>query len=399
MEHSVYQFFQDYLKDLHIQHREMARTSFSLALIDLGLRDSILKLPAEPGSPSFSSIETECLYEVEDYYMCHYTFFLMPEGSSFLFLGPYLTKQMEESDIYELMAQLDIPKEQFSQLNDYYNALPLIVDKGNFSAFLLRIYCSMFKTEKADFIHLNLRTIESRAEFLEKHEFVVPKDPILSMHLLEERYQFEDALLDAVAQGNAAKAMAYAEQIGTIRLAPRSDNPLRNTKNMYIVLNTLLRRSAYLAGVHPIYIDEVSANYARMIEQCTNPEELKEFAPLMIQKYCRLVEKQSMSSYSKPIQQILVTVDTSLTGDLSLKRFANDLFLNSSYLSALFKKEVGVTLTDYVNQSRIAYAKKLLRSTTLPIQDVAAKSGISDIHYFTRLFHRETGMSPREYRR
>ena len=69
-----------------------------------------------------------------------------------------------------------------------------------------------------------------------------------------------------------------------------------------------------------------------------------------------------MSSYSDPIRQILVTIDASLTGDLSLKRFASELFLNTSYLSTLFKKEVGMTLTDYVNANRIEYAK-LLRST------------------------------------
>ena len=79
--------------------------------------------------------------------------------------------------------------------------------------------------------------------------------------------------------------------------------------------------------------------------------------------------------------------------------FASELFLNTSYLSTLFKKEVGMTLTDYVNANRIEYAKKLLRSTLLPVQDVAAACGIPDVHYFTRLFRRITGMTPREWRR
>lgn len=398
MENSIFHFFQDYLKDLHVQFKTMERASFSLSLIDLGLRNSILKLTAEPSSPSLSILEPQCLYHFEDYYMCHYTFFLLAEEKSFLFVGPYLTENLEESDIYNLMEQLHIPQELFSQLRDYYNALPLVLDKNFFYSFLQRSYCSIFQVEEVKSLHFNLRTLESQKEFLEKHEFIVPKDPVLSMHLLEERYEVENAVLDAVFQGNSAKALSCAEQMQNIRFSPRSDNPLRNAKNMYIVLNTLLRRTAYLAGVHPLYIDEVSDNYARLIEHCKSKKELEEFGPFMIQKYCSLVEKQSLSTYSKPIQQILVTIDASLTGDLSLKRFANELFLNTSYLSALFKKEVGVTLTDYVNQSRIAYAKKLLRSTTLPIQDIAIKSGISDVHYFTRLFRKETGMSPREYR-
>lgn len=57
-----------------------------------------------------------------------------------------------------------------------------------------------------------------------------------------------------------------------------------------------------------------------------------------------------------------------------------------------------MTLTDYVNANRIGHAKKLLKSTSLQIQDIAVRCGIPDIHYFTRLFKRETGISPREWR-
>lgn len=398
MNQSLFLFFQEYLADLHIQVRTMEKKSFSLSCLDLGLRNSILKQMSEPSAPAFAMPRSQCLYHIVDYYLCHYTFFLLEDEASLLFVGPYCTQNLEDSDIRSLMNQLQIPEELFPQLRNYYNALPLLQDKHFFDTFLQRSYCNIFHVSDVKSQFFNLRSFESTEEFLQTHEFVVPKDPVLSMHLLEERYHLEDDLLDAVASGNSTKALAAAEFISKIRLTPRSDDALRNAKNIYIVLNTLLRRSAYLSGVHPLYIDEVSSNYARMIEQCNSKEELLDFAPYMIEKYCRLVKNKSLSSYSKAVQQILVTIDASLTGDLSLKRFANDLFLNPSYLSALFKREVGTTLTDYVNQSRIHYAQKLLKSTTLSIQDISAKSGISDVHYFARLFRKETGMTPREFR-
>lgn len=188
------------------------------------------------------------------------------------------------------------------------------------------------------------------------------------------------------------------EALGNLRFVPRTEDALRNRKNLILTLNTLLRRKAYETGVHPFYIDAVSGNFARMIESIQSVEEINDLISYMVQSYCQLVEQRSMSSYSDPIRQILVTIDASLTGDLSLKRFANELFLNTSYLSTLFKKEVGMTLTDYVNANRIEYAKKLLRSTLLPVQDVAAACGHPDVHYFTRLFRRITGMTPREWR-
>ena len=211
---------------------------------------------------------------------------------------------------------------------------------------------------------------------MEKHQFVVPEDPVLSMHLLEERYHIEDELLDAISRGNSARALSFMEALGNLRFVPRTEDALRNRKNLILTLNTLLRRKAYETGVHPFYIDAVSGNFARMIESIQSVEEINDLISYMVQSYCQLVEQRSMSSYSDPIRQILVTIDASLTGDLSLKRFANELFLNTSYLSTLFKKEVGMTLTDYVNTNRIEYAKKLLRSTLLPVQDVAAACGI-----------------------
>lgn len=399
MEHPVLSFFTSYLTNLHIQYMITADRNITLASLDLGLRNSILNQTDAPSSSVLSELTANTIYQVTDYYDCKYTFFEFPDEHQLLFIGPYLTKEMHDSDIYELMNLLQIPSELFPQLQNYYYSLPHINDKENFSILLRQLYTTLFASEIPAFQHLDLKKFETANEFLEKNRFHVSDDPTLSMHLLEKRYRYEDELLDAVSHGNTAKALSITESIGTLRLAPRTDNELRNHKNLMITFNSLLRRSAYEGGVHSFYIDAVSTNYTRLIEQCHHSAELYDITPYMVRSYCDLVEKRSMNSYSEPVRQILVTVDASLTGDLSLKRFADELFLNTSYLSTLFKKEVGMTLTDYVNKNRIAYAKKLLKSTTLSIQDIAAKSGIPDIHYFTRLFRREMGMSPREWRK
>lgn len=398
MEHPVLSFLLDYLSDLHLQCILTDGAGITLSALDLGLRNSILKLAVDAPSSVLNSLEEHTIYHITDYYECNYSFFQFPSEKQFLFIGPYLTKEISAPDIYALMSTLQIPSELFSQLQDYYNALPLLAEKASFAALLRHLYATVFSTDAPSSLYLDLRTLESQDAFLKKHHFVVSDDPALSMHLLEERYHIEDGLLDAVSHGNTTKALSLLDTMGSFRFSPRTESELRNRKNLMITLNSLLRRTAYEAGVHPFYIDAVSSNYARLIEQCPSTEEVDDIIPYMVKSYCNLVEKRSMTSYSEPIRQILVTIDASLNGDLSLKRFANDLFLNTSYLSTLFKKEVGMTLTDYVNKNRIEYAQKLLRSTTLSIQDIAVQSGISDIHYFTRLFRRETGISPRDWR-
>lgn len=399
MEHPALSFLINYLTEQHLQCILTDDDKLTLATLDMGLRNSILKRREDAGN-QFSSVELEpdTIYHILDYYDCCYSFFKFPGEQQFLFIGPYLQHSVTDQDIHKLIDILQIPNELYGQLRDYYDMLPIIFEKQSLYSLLRNLYRTMFSVETPSLYFLDLKSVETREEYLIRHEFLVNDDPVLSMRVLEERYKIEDQLLDAVAHGNTAKALTYVDPISTAHFPARGGDEKRTFKNLMLSFNTLLRRKAYESGVHPFYIDAVSSNFARMIEQSVDPSQTRDIIPYMIRSYCNLVEKHSMASYSKPVQQVLVTIDASLTADLSLKRFANNLFLNPSYLSSLFKKEVGMTLTDYVNKSRIEYAKKLLKSTTLSIQEIAIQSGIPDIHYFTRLFRRELGISPREWR-
>ena len=60
--------------------------------------------------------------------------------------------------------------------------------------------------------------------------------------------------------------------------------------------------------------------------------------------------------------------------------------MNSDYLSILFKKEVGISLIEYIQRERIEEAKKLLTFTTYPLSDICASLNFSDQSYFTKIF-------------
>lgn len=398
MNQVVFDFICNYFKNLNIPYYLSADTDVTLADFDLGLRKSILKDNLVKTVSSMQDFDTQALYHFSDYYGCSYSFFQLPT-EHFFFIGPYLQKDMKESDIKELISVSDIPESLLPQLLDYYFSLPLITDRASFYELIRQAHQNICCLSSVSEHIFDLRTLESREEYLRNHTFVIHEDPILSMGMLESRYHIEDEFLEAVSLGNSTKALSLVSKMSNLRFAARSNDKFRDLKNMALSLNTLLRRTTYTSGVHPFYIDSISANYARFIENASSTDNFDNLVPYMIRSYCDLVKKRSTALYSEPVRQILVTIDASLDSDLSLKRFANELFLNTSYLSSLFKKETGLTLTDYVNQHRIDYAKRLLKSTTLSVQTVAATVGISDIHYFTRLFRRIVGCSPREFRK
>lgn len=218
---------------------------------------------------------------------------------------------------------------------------------------------------------------------------------------IEKRYEIENALLRAVEDGNAKVAFQilqesyYAGTLSTKRL--RDD--LRDLKDYLITLNVLCRKTTERAGVQPIYIDNVSNNIVIFIEKAETLEDCQKITEQIITSYCSMVRKLNRQTYSPIIQKVIAYIENDIGTDLSLKTFAKYLNVNASYLSTLFSKEVGVTLSEYVNKTRIFHAKKLLLGTDWPIKSIAEQCGFSDTHYFSRVFRKIEGTTPNTYRK
>lgn len=102
--------------------------------------------------------------------------------------------------------------------------------------------------------------------------------------------------------------------------------------------------------------------------------------------------------YSPAVQDILSHVEDSYDEDISLKQLSEDLHINVMYLGQLFKKEVGMSLSKYLNNYRIEQAKKLLIETNLAVAEIGFKVGYQNQAYFYRVFKSSENKSPKEYR-
>lgn len=220
-----------------------------------------------------------------------------------------------------------------------------------------------------------------------------------SLKNIERRYERENIFILAASQGNTKKCQDMLSASNFFFLTEkRVDDGVRNLKNYSIILNTLLRKAAEHGRVHPYYIDKVSSDFAVRIEKLSSVEEGKELHYNMINTYCNLVKNHSSKNHSPIIQKLTTRIDADLTADLSLHTQADELGVNASYLSNLFKKEVGTNYTDYVNKKRVRYAEKLLVSTNYQIQNIAQQCGILDLNYFSKVFKKYTGKTPIKFR-
>lgn len=106
-------------------------------------------------------------------------------------------------------------------------------------------------------------------------------------------------------------------------------------------------------------------------------------------------EDQGKSVLSKVVEYIDQHYEQE---SLSLNEVAEYAEVSASYLSATFSQGMQVTFVEYVTQKRMEKAKKLLRTSTLSTGEVSAQVGFKDPHYFSFVFKKTQGMSPREYR-
>lgn len=84
---------------------------------------------------------------------------------------------------------------------------------------------------------------------------------------------------------------------------------------------------------------------------------------------------------------------------LTREDIANYVYLNPDYLTRIFKKQTGLSISDYLQQQRIDYAKNLLVETSLPVSEVALAAGYSNFSYFSTIFKKSTELNPMEFRK
>ena len=151
-----------------------------------------------------------------------------------------------------------------------------------------------------------------------------------------------------------------------------------------------LFESCILGGITP------NTDYIKVAK---HHQEMQKIAENMKKYRIVTIEEQSYSGRSQIIRLAVELINEHFKDNISLSAIAERLHTNPSYLSMLFKQETGVTLTNYISQARIKKSCDLLSETTASLSDIAAQCGFPDQSYFSKVFKKVTGITPKEYRK
>ena len=106
---------------------------------------------------------------------------------------------------------------------------------------------------------------------------------------------------------------------------------------------------------------------------------------------------QNEGHYKNDVAKTIAYIEENYMHRLTLASISANVNLSSSYLCRVFKSEVGISITSYLNNLRIRKAATLIKEQDLSLKEISAMVGIDDQLYFSRLFKKCMGISPSEY--
>ncbi|WP_064091850.1 response regulator transcription factor [Rossellomorea aquimaris] len=277
----------------------------------------------------------------------------------------------------------------------------------NVSYLLEEIYSLIFQYSKVCPIiaigkksnHLN-EAYESSLQIFLKHSLVLQKKIVSNedveskplLHLLDYSNELKWAIQSGSTQQVDAqlhKIISIMENMHTLSLEQLNlwENQFQILRNNWLKEYEIQKKLPFYRGVD-YWKEDGSFSLAKFKE-----EKEKEFK--------ELINTLSSVKYQKEknnMQQIEEYLQEHYQEDINLQNIADRFFLSREYISRKFKQEYHATITDYLTNIRMEQAKKLLENPYLKIYEIAYGVGYQNEKYFSKVFKKQVGLTPNEYK-
>ena len=307
-------------------------------------------------------------------------------------VGPFLSGLPSDLLISEIISMFNLPISERKQYEDFYDSLSILSSQEiNSIGELLVNMCPHDYIPSSQLINTNSN---SSSQPIKPIQTEIEDRKVIIQH----RYRMEKLILNDISKGDMEAALKHVSGLGDVHLKNRvPESPIRSSKNLTFVQNTLFRLAAEKGGVHPVYLHDISEKYAILIERTDNLPALNKLMMNMLCEYCNLVKEFSTRKYSAIVKNAINHINFHLGSSLMLNEIAEAVHVNASHLSKKFKLETGHSITDYINLKRIDAAKLYLVNGNMSITDVAYLVGYNDVNYFSRIFKKLTSLTPSQY--
>ncbi len=340
------------------------------------------------------TLQPQTVYGISDRFCLYSVAVRLPHDTRFVLLGPCLLEEPNRAFILRVLRKNDLPPDQLEAFQAFYLRFP-VLDQARMHTLGRSIGQYLYNNEPLDH-----RVFNAWEHELVQPEYVDDAARLLEVQSLNDAYAEEKELTDAVAHGRRDKAFELLLKLPT----PESRwqecaDPLRCAKNACLAFHVRVDAAAGQGGVSPFHREQGRRMFAARIENAQTVKEVYGLSQNLLRYYLDLVQQQNLPQGSKLLRQVIEIVQLDLSTPLSVRSIAARLDVSADYLSHSFKKQMGLSLSEYINKQRIIRAVQYLDETDLPIRDIALYVGYEDIAYFSRVFKHYVNRTPRDYRK
>ncbi|MBQ8972134.1 MAG: helix-turn-helix domain-containing protein [Clostridia bacterium] len=210
----------------------------------------------------------------------------------------------------------------------------------------------------------------------------------------EDSYQYELLKAGDMRAVEEAKRIFASDLPGHV-----SDDPVRNCKYLFVASATLASRAAISVGMDSERAYNISDLYIQRMDLLPDVESVRALHTEMIGYYTSQVALLDQKQvYSRSVARAMDYIYEHLHQPIRLIAIAEYVHLSPSYLSTLFRREAGVSISNYILNKRMEAARNMLRFSDIPYSEISATLAFSSQSHFIQVFRKQVGCTPREFR-
>lgn len=214
----------------------------------------------------------------------------------------------------------------------------------------------------------------------------------------EEDYpvEIEKELFDAIEKGNLEETKIKANIFFDWMISHYADCEM-DIKLKVLEIILFAEQKAFLSGGMTYYF-RYRKNYLENLMQIKGYPSLRKWFLEKVVQACRNINTKKEEQASGMIEKAKAYINENYHRDISLEEVSRSVDISSYYFSKLFKEETGENFIEYLTAIRIEKAKELLHHRENSIKNISIETGYSDPNYFSRIFKKQVGITPTEYR-
>ncbi|MDD6069362.1 MAG: response regulator [Clostridiales bacterium] len=220
--------------------------------------------------------------------------------------------------------------------------------------------------------------------------------PILCNYEEDYPIETETLLFKNIETGNLSKSIYYAKSFFDWMVESHGQNVMDiKLKVLEFVLKA--ENIGFESG-GMVYRFNMRSEYLQTIMEMQSYQQLYEWFEAKISQVCRNILTKKEESTVDIVKKAQLYIEQNYSKDIVLDEVSKELQISPYYLSKLFKKKTGNTFIEYLTSVRIERAKELLRNSSKSMKEICMEVGYSDANYFSRTFKKNVGVSPTEYK-